>query len=87
MALTMDRTSKILILSAVVVSIIIVSAVSWHSVQEIHYLKSFYPQQFSVEEAFYASAVELIKVLIISIPFFFIIVAGCCLLHYGKRES
>jgi len=83
----MNRTSKILILSAVVVSTIIVSAVSWHSVQEIHYLKSFYPQQFSVEEAFWASAVELVKVLVISIPFLFIIVTGCCLLHYWKRKS
>lgn len=83
----MNRTSKILILLAVVVSIIIVSAVSWHSVQDIHYLKTFYPQQFSVEEAFYAGAVELIKVLIISIPFFFIIVVGCCLLHCWKGKS
>jgi hypothetical protein len=53
----MNRISRILILSAVVVSLIIVSAVSWHSVQEIHYLKSFYPQHFSVQEAFWASAV------------------------------
>jgi hypothetical protein len=83
----MNQASHILIFSAVVISIIIVSAVCWHSVAEIHYLKSFYPQQFSVEEAFYASAVELIKVLIISIPFFFIIVTGCCLLHYWKRKS
>ena len=81
----MKRTPKILILSAVVVSIIIVSAVSWHSVHEIHYLKSFYPQKFSVQEAFWASAVELIKVLVISIPFFFIIIAGFCLLHHWKR--
>ncbi|MGA3206329.1 MAG: hypothetical protein ABSE05_00720 [Syntrophales bacterium] len=83
----MNRATQILIFSAVVISIIIVSAVCWHSVTEIHYLKSFYPQQFGVEEAFYASAVELVKVLIIGIPFFFIIVAACCLLHYWKRKS
>lgn len=83
----MNRISRVLILSAVGISVIIVSAVSWHSVQEIHYLKTFYPQQFSVEEAFYASAVELVKVLIISVPFFFIIVAGCCLLHSWKHKS
>ena len=82
----MNRTSKILILSAVGVSIVFVSAVSWHSVQEIHYLKSFYPQQFSVQDAFWASAVELIKVLIISIPFFLVIITGFCLLHYWKRK-
>ncbi len=81
----MNRATKIFILSAVVVSIIIVSAVCWHSVQEIHYLKSFYPQQFSVQEAFYASAVELVKVVIITIPFLFAIIAGLCLLRYWKR--
>ncbi len=83
----MNRAYHILVLSAVVASIIIVPAVSWHSVAEIHYLKSFYPQQFSVQEAFWASAVELIKVLVVSIPFFFIIVTGCCLLHYWKHKS
>lgn len=85
--LTMNRTSQVLILSAVVISTIIVSAVCWHSVAAIHYLKSFYPQQFSVEEAFYASVVEFIKVLVISIPFFFIIVTAFCLLYYWKRKS
>jgi len=79
-----NRTSRILILTAFAVSAIIVTAVSWHSVQEIHYLKSFYPQQFSVQEAFWASAVELVKVLVISIPFLFVIIAGFCLLHYWK---
>jgi hypothetical protein len=53
-------------------------------VQEIHYLKSFYPKQFSVQEAFWASAVELVKVLVISIPFLFVIIAGFCLPHYWK---
>ena len=33
----------------------------------------FFPRQFTVQEAFYASAVELIKVLIISLPFVLII--------------
>lgn len=38
----------------------VVTAVSLHSVEEIHYLKSFYPDRFSVPEA--AAEVELIKV-------------------------
>ena len=66
----------------VVLSIVVVYAACWHSVGEIHYLKAFYPQKFTFEEAFYASAVELVKVLIVSIPFFFITaialyVGGC----------
>lgn len=52
----------------VVVGFVVLAAVSWHSVQEIHYLKSFFPREFSVEEAYYASKVELIKVVFISLP-------------------
>ena len=81
----MKRMPRILIISAVVMSVLIVSAVCWHSVSEIHYLKSFYPHDFSVEDAFYASGVELMKVLIISIPFFFIVAVGLCLLLFWKR--
>jgi hypothetical protein len=40
-----------------------------------------------VQEVFYASGVELIKVLIITVPFVFALVAGFCLLHYWKRKS
>ena len=85
--LVMNRSRRILIFSAIVGGIIIVSAVCWHSVEEIHYLKSFFPKQFSVEQAFYASAVELIKVVIIAVPFFFIILTGFCLLYYWRRNS
>ena len=46
----------------------IFAAVCWHSVQEIHYLKSFFPGQFSVQEAYYATAIELIKVILIGMP-------------------
>jgi hypothetical protein len=83
----MNRSKQLLILSAISISIIVVAAVCWHSVEEIHYLKSFFPQQFSVQEAFYASGVELIKVVIISIPFFFIAATGLWLLQYWKRNS
>jgi hypothetical protein len=83
----MNRASRVLIPAAIVISVIVVSAVCWHSVTEIHYLKSFYPRQFSVEEAFYASGVELIKVLIITVAFFFALVAGFFLLHYWNRKS
>ena len=85
--LVMSRSRHILIFSTIVGSIIIIAAVCWHSVEEIHYLKSFFPKQFSVEEAFYASAVELIKVVIVAVPLFFIIVTGFCSLYYWKHNS
>ncbi|MDP8926243.1 MAG: hypothetical protein M3M97_04875 [Actinomycetota bacterium] len=83
----MKRTYRVSILAVIALSIVIVSAVCWHSLEEIHYLKSFYPQQFTVEEAFYASAVELIKVAVIGLPFFLIVGTGLYLLHHFKEKS
>jgi hypothetical protein len=84
----MKRMRYILLGAAIVISISVVSAVCWHSIEEIHYLKTFYPKQFSVEEIFYASAVELVKVIIISLPFTLIAVVGtwllCCLKKAAK---
>ena len=68
---------------AIAVCAIIILAVSLHSLEEIHYLKSFYPGKFSVEEAFYASGVELFKILIISFPLIVIIFVS---LAYLKRD-
>jgi hypothetical protein len=40
-----------------------------------------------VEEAFYAAGVELIKVVIISVPFIGIIIIGLCFLLFYKRNT
>ncbi len=61
----MDDRVKIFF-SAVIV--IMIMSVSFHSVEEIHYFKSFYPEEFTVEEAFFASLVELIKVFLVVAP-------------------
>jgi Na+-driven multidrug efflux pump len=86
----MKNTWSILIILAVIVSILVIFGVSWHSVEEIHYLKSFYPQTFTVEEAYYAGWVEFIKVHIINIPFVVVIFVGLYLLRQlrgrGGRE-
>ena len=71
---------RLLLSLAIILSILIVAAVCYHSLEEIHYVKSFYPKQFTVEEAFYASAVELIKVLVIGVPFFLVLWVSLCLL-------
>ncbi len=83
----MKRTYRVLILSTIAISIIVVSAVCWHSLEEVHYLKSFYPQQFTVEEAFYASAVELIKIMIVGLPFFLVVGTGLYLLRSFEEKS
>lgn len=83
----MKRIARAGILSAIAAGVVAISAVCWHSVEEIHYLKSFYPNRFNVQEAFYASAVELVKVVIIGIPIFLIIGIGLYLLrHFGKAS-
>tara|TARA_B100000315_G_C14136360_1_gene389342 strand:+ start:373 stop:558 length:186 start_codon:yes stop_codon:yes gene_type:complete len=60
---------------------------SLHSLEEIHYLKSFYPSKFSVEEAFFISEVEIIKVLIISFSFIVVIVLNFCFLKDLRKEE
>ena len=73
----MKRIHKALLVSLVAGCLVVVSAVCWHSVGEIHYLKTFFPKQFSVEEAYYASKLELVKVAIIGFPF--VLIIGICL--------
>ncbi len=70
----LKNVKPIISIVLVIISLLIIFAVSFHSLEEIHYLKTFYPSSFTVEEAFYASAVELIKILVISLPLFVIIV-------------
>ncbi|MEE8423256.1 MAG: hypothetical protein V3S49_01820 [Thermodesulfobacteriota bacterium] len=70
----LKNVKPIILIVAIIISLLIISVVSFHSLEEIHYLKTFYPPSFTVEEAFYASAVELVKILVISLPFFVIIV-------------
>ena len=79
---------RLLLSLAIVMSILIVAAVCWHSLEEIHYLKSFYPKEFTVEDAFYASGVELIKVVIIGVPFFLVLWVSLYLLKIlGDRDE
>lgn len=81
------RLRKLFLSLAIVIGIGITFAVCWHSLEEIHYLKSFYPGRFTVEEAFYASAVELVKVLIISLPFLLMILVSLCLLSILRKRD
>jgi hypothetical protein len=77
--------SKIII-GIIVSGWILFTAVCWHSITEIHYLKSFFPMQFSVQDAFYASAIELIKIVIIGLPIVVIIATGLNLLGKVKKD-
>ena len=82
----MRPTMRTLLNLVVLIGALAYAAVCLHSVDEIHYLKSFVPGEFTVEEAFYAAAIELIKVIIIGLPILLII--GICLakLRETKRD-
>ena len=83
----MKQIHKTFLLSVVAGCLIVVSAVCWHSVEEIHYLKTFFPKQFSVEEAYFASKVELVKIAIISLPLILIIGISLYLARYFGKDS
>lgn len=77
---------RIFLVIAAAASFVVIAAASWHSVEEIHYLKTFYPPKFTVEEASLAAEVELIKVLLISLPLVIVIAAALILLRAGREK-
>lgn len=78
------RVNRSLPIGIIGICIAIIGAVCLHSVEEIHYLKTFFPRTFTVEEAFYASGIELVKVLIISIPLS--LVVALCIVYLWMRQ-
>ena len=72
--------NKHLGMGLIIISVIIIAAVAYHSVQEIHYLKSFFPESFSVEQAKDASIIELVKVILIALPLIVIIALSVVLM-------
>lgn len=82
----MRKHIDLIVKFAISLSVVFIFAICFHSLEEIHYLKSFFPKTFSLEEAFYASAIELIKILIISIPFLLVIGIGLFFLKNRKQD-
>lgn len=80
------RYLRILLSGLIVLCVLIIGAVSFHSLEEIHYLKSFYPGSFTVEEAFYASLIEFIKIHIISLPLMVIILLAAFFLYLFRAR-
>ena len=79
----MNKVTSVSIAVIMGAGLIFLCAVCWHSVGEIHYLKSFFPATFTVEQACLASVVELIKVAIISLP----VIVGMSLGLYVLKNS
>jgi hypothetical protein len=78
---------RIALLAIVAICLTIVTAVSLHSVKEIHYLKSFYPDRFSVSDAAAAAGVEFIKVSLVAFPLFLIVLVCLFLLWLSDKAG
>ena len=82
----MKFNTRTLLNLVVLIGVVVFAAVCLHSVDEIHYLKSFFPTDFTVEEAFDAAAIELIKVIIIGLPILLIIDICLAKLRESKQD-
>ncbi len=80
------KSVKTVLAAVIVASLGVITAVSWHSVEEIHYLKTFYPRSFTVEEAFWASLVELVKVYLVALPLVITILLCLYIIRSLKKE-
>jgi hypothetical protein len=80
----MKSPSRAFLNIGIILVVVVYFAMCLHSVDEIHYLKSFFPKQFTVEEAFYAAAIELIKVIIIGLPILLILGISLAKLRESK---
>lgn len=80
-----SKAERVFLIALVTLAVAAIGAVCLHSLEEIHYLKSFFPPAFTVQEAFYASAIELIKILIIALPLLLIIAVS--LLFLRQRDN
>ncbi|WP_432823489.1 hypothetical protein [Trichloromonas sp.] len=81
---TEGRGRKLFFIGLLTLALVAVSAACLHSLEEIHYLKSFFPRRFTVQEAFYASAIELIKLTILALPLALII--AVCIAFLRRAE-
>ena len=73
--------------STLLICIIAFSAICYHSIEEIHYLKTFFPKSFTVEQAFYASGIELIKIIIVGIPVVLTVSILLSLFRCGENDN
>ena len=83
----MSSKTHILLILLIATALAAATAVCVHSLEEIHYLKTFFPRTFSVEEAFYAGGLELFKVVIITIPLLLLIIVCLVFLHHRFGSS
>ena len=69
----------------IVLAVAALAAICYHSIEEIHYLKSFFPKEFTVREAFFAGAIELIKVTIAGVPL--VVIIALCVIALLRRNN
>jgi hypothetical protein len=82
----MKRRSSIALASVIAPGVFLFSAARWHSLGENYYLKSFFPKRFSVQEAYFAGAVELVKVVIIGLTIVRVIAVAPYALGHAEKQ-
>jgi hypothetical protein len=82
----MHKRKYILPALAIIISLGIITAISLHAIEEIHYLKSFYPKSFTVEQAMQASVVELVKTVLGGLPLLVVIAVSVALLRIFTQD-
>lgn len=55
-------------IAAILILLGLYGAAAWHSLEEVHYLKSFFPSRFTVRDACFAAWVEVAKLAILGLP-------------------
>ena len=80
----MKLKKKYILWAIIIICFLTIFGTARHSVDEIDYLKSLYPTEFTVEEAYYASKIELLKNIITAIPLTVLIFAA---LYYLKKRK
>jgi hypothetical protein len=81
----MTAKYRTILIAFVILAFAGITAICLHSLEEIHYLKSFFPRTFSVQESCYAGVLELIKVAIITFPLLLLI--ALCLYFLRRRND
>lgn len=81
-----NQYKRLILIAILILALASAGAVSLHALEEVHYLKTFFPAAFTVQEAFYAAAIELIKVAIIAIPLMLVVAVSLFFLRQRDGE-
>jgi hypothetical protein len=81
------RNLRIFLAALMAVCVIIIGAISYNSIKNIHYLRSSCPGPLTAEDALYGALVEFLKVHIISLPLMVVILLAAFFLWLYRNAG